>query len=218
MVKHRSTYTILLGNMSVEGASVTYFFLPIDVIFAPLNEIVCSGAASTVNHLVRIHSHNKLGVFEKMRNIIGPHVAHVLQYALFYINTRLLTFNNNQRNTVNHQHNVGTSILAVGAFYAKFFCNLPNVICGMLKVDIRKVKGLTNGNVLIENNVFLKADTKCQKIIDFLARHRKSLKQRSVQSVDGTLNRVPGEQELITLVFVRLLAQKANELIGENNL
>ena len=87
MVKHRSTYTVLLGNMSVGGASVTYFFLPIDVIFTPLNEIVCSGAASTVNHLIWVHSHNKLGVFEKMRDIIRSHIANILQYALFYINT-----------------------------------------------------------------------------------------------------------------------------------
>ena len=160
MVKHRSTYTILLGNMSVGGASVTYFFLPIDVIFAPLNEIVCSGAASTINHLVRIHSHNKLGIFEKMRDIIRSHIANVLQYALFHINTRLLAFYYNNRNAIYHQHDVGTCILTIGAFYAEFLGHLPNIVCGMLKVDIGEVKGLTNGNILIENNVFLKADAK----------------------------------------------------------
>ena len=65
-------------------------------------------------------------------------------------------------------------------------------------------------NIVVDEKSYGIQLSKCQKVIDLLTCHRKPLEQGSIQSVNSALNGVPGEQELVTFIFVRLFAQETN--------
>ena len=145
---------------------------------------------SGIFHGILVGCQNDLRIFEKLRDIVCLLVADHLLHGLIYGNLRCLTFNNGKRNTVDEQHDIGTSImLLVPTVHGELFRHMEHVILRILPVNVFQVE--------VEHSAF--ADgfritfAQQQRIIDFFAGTHKAVGQRLVQILHGSLDVCGGE-------------------------
>ena len=130
----------------------------------PGHKLLGGSPAGTIEHLVRVHCQNELGIPEQLGNIVFSPVADILRDAFHHINTRSFALDDNKRDPIYKHDNIRTGEFPVRTFNLKLIGNLQNVVLRMFKVDIVNVKRLQRA----AGDGFLQALAGAEKIIDLL--------------------------------------------------
>ena len=180
----------------------------------PFGEKLRRSPAGAVADVVGVHGDDQLGELEELRYVVRVPVADILPDALGDIDAGALALDDDEWDAVYHDEDIRAGITAVFAFDRELLRDLPDVLFRVFPVDEAQVEGLFTSVV----ELFLIGAPEQQGVIDDLGGGQQAVLQRDVEIFDRLADCAVGEGGDFIPVGEVLGAQKAPQLILENDL
>ena len=170
----------------------------------PGHKIFCRCTAGAIQHLIRVHCHNKLCIAEQMRDIVLAPVPDILHHAFHNIHAGFFTFDYDQRDAVYQHNKIRTGKSPVRTFYLELVGHLKRIVLRVFKVDIADIKRLP-GTI---REFFLHALAGADQLVDFLICGIKPCCAVLIHRLHRSGNGSPRKVPCLTAKLIGLSAQK----------